>query len=94
MAAAPRYIASARIAHKTPLPTVTPMLRVKQPLPSTVSFSGFTVLDLRKCATTLNLFTEDGFSFQDFQIFTDKTSNIVNELGHKDVFDVWECLLV
>jgi hypothetical protein len=31
------------------------------------------------------LFTQDGFSFQDFQIFTERTSNVLNELWPKDV---------
>jgi hypothetical protein len=80
MAAVPRYIASARTAHKTPPPTVTPLLSVKEPLLNTGCFYGPTVLDLSKRATTLNLFTQDGFSFQDFQIFTERTSNVLNEL--------------
>jgi hypothetical protein len=44
MAAGPRYIASARTAQKTPLPTVTPLLRVTQPLSSNDCLSGSTVL--------------------------------------------------
>jgi hypothetical protein len=52
MAAGPRYIGSARmIAQKTPLPTVTPLLRVTQPLPSNVCFSGSAVHTLSKYAT-------------------------------------------
>jgi hypothetical protein len=53
MAAAPRYIASALTAQKTPLPAVTPSLRVTQPLPSNDCFSGSTVLALSKYATLL-----------------------------------------
>jgi hypothetical protein len=74
MAAGPRYIASARIEHKTPLPRVTPLLSVKKPLRNTGCFYGFTGLGLSKYATTLNLFTQDGFSFHVFfQIFTERT---------------------
>jgi hypothetical protein len=39
---------------KTPLPTVTPLLRVIQPLPRNGCFSGSTVLALRKHATILS----------------------------------------
>jgi hypothetical protein len=45
MATGSRYIASARIAQKTPLQTVT------HPLPSNGRFSGPTALTLRKYAT-------------------------------------------
>jgi hypothetical protein len=51
MAAGPRYIASARTAQKTPLPTVTPFLRVTQPSPSNGCLSGSTVLALSKYDT-------------------------------------------
>jgi hypothetical protein len=47
------YTISARTAQETPLPTVTPLLRVTQPLPSNDSFYGSTVLALSKCAAVL-----------------------------------------
>jgi hypothetical protein len=53
MAADPPYTASARIAQKTSLPTVTLLLRVTQPLPSNGCFSGSTVLALSKYVTIL-----------------------------------------
>jgi hypothetical protein len=43
MAAGPLYIASARTAQKTQFPTVTPLLHIKQPLPSNGCFSVSTV---------------------------------------------------
>jgi hypothetical protein len=55
MGARPFYIASVRTAQTTPLPTVTPLLRVIQPLPSNGCFSGSTVLALSKYATVLLL---------------------------------------
>jgi hypothetical protein len=51
MAAGPRYIAAAQSTLKTPLPTVTPLLRVTRPLRSNGCFSGSTVLALSKYAT-------------------------------------------
>jgi hypothetical protein len=51
MAAGPRYIASARIAQKTLLPTDAPLLRVTQPLPNNGRFSGSTILALSLYAT-------------------------------------------
>jgi hypothetical protein len=51
LAAGPRYIASARTAQKTPLPTLTLLLRVTQPLPRNYCFSDSTVLVLSKYAT-------------------------------------------
>jgi hypothetical protein len=51
MAAGPRYIASARTAQKTPLPTTLLLLRVTQPLPNNGCFSSSTVFDLSKYAT-------------------------------------------
>jgi hypothetical protein len=44
MAAGLRYIVSARTAQKSQLPTITPLLRVTQPLLSNGCFSGSTVL--------------------------------------------------
>jgi hypothetical protein len=41
------YIVSARIAQKTSLSTFTPLLCVKQPLPSNGCFSGCTVLSFK-----------------------------------------------
>jgi hypothetical protein len=54
MADDPRYIASSRIGEKTPLPIVTPLLRVAQPLPSNGCFSACTVLALSKYDTMFN----------------------------------------
>jgi hypothetical protein len=51
MAAEPRYIASAQTAQETPLPTITPLLRVTQPLLSNGCFSGSTIFALCKYAT-------------------------------------------
>jgi hypothetical protein len=51
MAAAHRYIASARTAQITPLPTVTPLLHVTEPLPSNGGFFVFTVLAFSKYTT-------------------------------------------
>jgi hypothetical protein len=51
MAAGPRYMTSARTAQKTPLPTVTRLLHVTQPLPSNGCFYGFTILALGERAT-------------------------------------------
>jgi hypothetical protein len=48
MTAGPCYIASARTAQKSPLPTIIPSLRVTQPLPSNGRFYGSTVLALSK----------------------------------------------
>jgi hypothetical protein len=42
MVAAPRYIAPARTEQETPLPTVTPLLRVTLPLPNDSRLSGST----------------------------------------------------
>jgi hypothetical protein len=53
MTADPRYIVSARTAQKTPLPTVTPLLRVTQALPSSGCLSVSTVLVLIKYATII-----------------------------------------
>jgi hypothetical protein len=53
MAVGPRYIASTRTAQKTPLRTVTPVLRVTQPLPSSGCFSVSTVLVLSKYAAVI-----------------------------------------
>jgi hypothetical protein len=47
----PRYIVLVRTAQTTLLLTVTPLLRVTQPLPSNSCFSGSTVLALSKYAT-------------------------------------------
>jgi hypothetical protein len=58
MAAGSRYIASVRTAQKTPLWTVTPMLRVTQPLAISVCFSGPTALALSIYATVQALFTQ------------------------------------
>jgi hypothetical protein len=55
MTAGPRFMASAQTAQKTPITTVTPLLRVTQPLPSNGSFSGSTVLALNKYATVLRI---------------------------------------
>jgi hypothetical protein len=46
MASGSSYIASERTAHKTPLPTVAPLLCVTQPLPSNSYFSGSIFLTL------------------------------------------------
>jgi hypothetical protein len=54
MAAGPCYIAPARTTQETPLPTVAPLLRVTQPLPSNGHFSGFTLFALSKYATVLS----------------------------------------
>jgi hypothetical protein len=54
MAVGPRYIVSTRTTQKTPLPTVTPLLRVTKPLPRNSCFSGFTVHYLSKYATVLS----------------------------------------
>jgi hypothetical protein len=54
MTAGPLYIASAQTAQKTPLPTVTPLLRVTQPLPNNGWFWS-TVLALSKYATIILL---------------------------------------
>jgi hypothetical protein len=43
----PRYIASAQTTQKTPLPTVTPLLSVTQPLPGSGCFPGCRGLTLR-----------------------------------------------
>jgi hypothetical protein len=51
MAAEPRYTASTWTAQKAKLPTVTPLLRVTQPLPSNGRFSGSTILALSKYGT-------------------------------------------
>jgi hypothetical protein len=40
-AGGPRYITSEWTAQKTPLPTVTPLLRVTQPLPGSGSLSDY-----------------------------------------------------
>jgi hypothetical protein len=53
MAVGTLYIASARIAQKTPLPTVIPFLYVTQPLTKHGCFSRFTVSALSKYATIL-----------------------------------------
>jgi hypothetical protein len=45
------YIASARTAHKTRLPTVSPLLRITKALRNNDCFSGSTVLALSKYAT-------------------------------------------
>jgi hypothetical protein len=50
--AGPRYIASAQTAQKTPLSTVTLVLRVTQPLPGNVCIPGSTVMVLSKYATS------------------------------------------
>jgi hypothetical protein len=42
------------MAQKTPLSTVTPLLRVTQPLPSNGCFSGSTVLVLSKYVTVFS----------------------------------------
>jgi hypothetical protein len=47
----PHYIASTRTPQKTPLPTLTLLLHVTQPLPNNVCFSGSTILALSKHAT-------------------------------------------
>jgi hypothetical protein len=54
MAAGPK-VSSARTAQKTPLPKVTPLFRVTQPLRSNGCFSGSTVLALSKYATILKI---------------------------------------
>jgi hypothetical protein len=46
-----RYKASARTAQETPIRTITPLLRVTDPLPNNGCFSGCTVLALNKYAT-------------------------------------------
>jgi hypothetical protein len=48
-----RYIASTRLSQRTPLPTVTPLLRVTQPLPSNGCFCDSKILTLRKYATLI-----------------------------------------
>jgi hypothetical protein len=53
MTAGTYYIASARIAQKTPLPIVTTLLPVTQPLPSNCCLPGFTIAALSKYATIL-----------------------------------------
>jgi hypothetical protein len=58
MTAGPRYIESTRTAEKTPLPTVTPLLRVTHPLPSNGYLSGSTILALSKYATIITPFKE------------------------------------
>jgi hypothetical protein len=50
MAADPLHINLTRTAQKTPLRTVTSLLRVKQPLPSNGCLSGSKILALRKYA--------------------------------------------
>jgi hypothetical protein len=51
MAAGFRCIAAARTAQKTPLPKVTPLLRVTQPLTSNCCFCDSTILAFSKYAT-------------------------------------------
>jgi hypothetical protein len=77
-----RRIASARTAQKTPLLTVTSLLRVTKPLLNSGCFSGPTVLVLSKYATTWTfwtiyvlvrphacpIFTETYFQFKYFTI--------------------------
>jgi hypothetical protein len=54
-APSPLYVASVRTAQKTPLPTVTPLLVVAQPLPSNGCFCGSTVVAFSKYATTFQI---------------------------------------
>jgi hypothetical protein len=56
MAAGPRYITPARTARKTPLPTVTPLLGVTQPLPGNGCFSDSTFFALSKASYLSNIF--------------------------------------
>jgi hypothetical protein len=73
------YIASACTTQKTPLPTITPVSCVTQPLPSNGCLSGCTVHALSKYATTRLLFSLE---------------NCINKMkmGEADIFHF--CILV
>jgi hypothetical protein len=56
MAAGPRYVDLVRIPQKTPLPTLTQLFRVTQPLPNSGCFSGSTILAFSRHATIYMVF--------------------------------------